>query len=150
MSEYGPYIEPYQHDKGGLLEALHALRKEYNHIPEKALKELAKAFNISDSQVYGVASFYSFMNFSAQGEYVIRVCRSVPCYMAGSSDLMGDLEEYFGIKAGTLTGGKYSLEWVECIGQCQGAPAVMINDMPLEKADVEKIRSFLAAAQSDE
>ncbi len=131
-TDYKPLIEPYRQMRGGIIEALHALMRAYHFIPPKALKDLAKAFRMTEAEVYGVASFYSYFTTKEQGAYVIRVCRSAPCHLENAQGVMELLEKELGIHAGQTTeDGKFTLEWTECVGQCAHAPVYTINREPV-------------------
>lgn len=130
--DYKAVIEPYRNVRGGIIEAMHALTQICHFLPPKALKELAKAFRMTEAEVYGVASFYSYFTVKECGTYVIRVCRSAPCHMENAKGMMELLEKELGIQAGETTeDGKFTLEWTECVGQCSHAPVYTVNREPV-------------------
>jgi NADH:ubiquinone oxidoreductase subunit E len=84
--------------------------------------------DLSTSEVYGVSTFYSFLSTKPLGKNVIRICKSVPCYLQGSRMIVQSIENEIGIKPGEATRDKkFSLELTNCIGACDQAPAMMVN-----------------------
>ncbi len=108
------------------------------------MRELAKAMNIPESEVYGVASFYSFLSTEIKGKHIIRICRSLPCYIKHSQMIIDAVEKELGIKPGETTeDGLYSLELTNCIGACDKAPAMMIDNDVHGNLTAEKISGIL-------
>jgi NADH-quinone oxidoreductase subunit E len=76
---------------------------------------------------------------------VIRVCESAPCHVAGADDVIAALEKELGISMGETTeDGKFTLEFAECVGQCQGIPVITINSQPYVNVNPEKVGEILA------
>ena len=87
--------------------------------------------DISAAEVYGTASFYTFLDTGARGKNVIRVCKTITCSMKGKNDIINTLEDILKIKVGETTPDKmFTLLETNCIGWCHKAPAILINDMP--------------------
>jgi len=108
------------------------------------VNELAESLDIPVSEVYGVASFYSFLSTKPLGKNVIRICNSVPCYLKNSQSILATVEEELGIKPGETTeDGKFSLQLTNCIGACDQAPAMMINHKLYVDLTPMKIRDIL-------
>jgi NADH-quinone oxidoreductase subunit E len=146
MANYKDIIESNKDKEGGVIEVFHALQKEFNYIPEEALLEAARVFGISAAQAYGVATFYSYLSVEKRGKYIIRICESAPCHVAGADEVLKAMENYLGIKAGeTTSDGKYTLELTECVGQCQATPVITINSEPIFNVTAAKIPEILAA-----
>lgn len=145
---YDRIIEESKEKRGGVIEAFHALQKEYQYIPEDALAEVAKAFGISEAQAYGVATFYSYLSVKPRGNYVIRMCESAPCHVAGAREVIKTFEKELGIKVGQTTeDGKFTLELTECIGQCQETPAISINSVPITGVTPEQVPEIIASCK---
>lgn len=116
-------------EQGGIHDAMLALQAKEGYLTEEAILALAKAFDMFPSQVYEAASFYSMIRLTpAEGMTEIAICRGAPCHIAGAYDVIRALENELGISIGNATkDGKYVLKYVECQGQCQGAPTLVIN-----------------------
>ena len=111
-----------------LIETLHTLQESFGYLDNTALLFVAESLGVSPSQVYGVATFYHFFNLKPQGRHVCSVCTGTACYIKGSGELLEQLEEKYGVKAGgTTEDGSLSLLTVRCVGACGLAPAVVID-----------------------
>lgn len=118
-------------DKGqeDLLELLREAQNRSGYLSEKTIVKIAKSLDIPISDVYGVATFYSFLSTRSQGRNVIRVCKSLPCFLKNSQTIIKSVEEELGIKPGETTpDGKFSFQLTNCIGACDKAPAMLINN----------------------
>ncbi len=148
MSNYKDLITECKGKKGGIIEAFHAIQDEFNYIPAAALQEAAREFGLSEAQAYGVATFYSYLAVEKRGKYIIRMCESAPCHVAGADELLKALESMLGIKAGQTTpDGKFTLELTECVGQCQATPVITINNEPRFNVKVNELEQILAACK---
>jgi len=115
--------------KEELLEVLKEAQNRLGYLSGDSLAEIAESLGLSLGEVYGVATFYSFLSTKPQGRNVIRICKSVPCFLENSDIITESLEKALGIKPGeTTSDGRFSLELTNCIGACDKAPAMMIND----------------------
>jgi NADH-quinone oxidoreductase subunit E len=127
-----------------LLIALQKAQARSGYLSPKFLTELADAFNVPVSDVYGLASFYSFLSTRPCGRNVIRVCKSLPCYLKNSPIIVETLERELGIgPGGTTPDGRFTFELTNCIGLCDRAPAMLINDDPHVDLTPEKIARIL-------
>jgi NADH-quinone oxidoreductase subunit E len=112
-----------------LLELLREAQNRFGYLPEKTIVKIAKSLDIPISDVYGVATFYSFLSTKPQGRNVIRVCKSLPCFLKNSQTIIKSVEEELGIKPGETTpDGRFSFQLTNCIGACDKAPAMLINN----------------------
>ena len=131
---------------GGLLDALLALQKEEGYVSENALGTLAKHVGVSDAALYDAASFYSMLRFEKPAQTEIRVCRGTACHSGGNAALVAALEKATGVKLGE-SNEQYSLGWVECLGQCQAAPNLLINGKLYTNVELDKIPELLGGAK---
>ena len=123
-----PQPQPQDPKRGELLVMLKKAQENSGYVSQDFMAETAKSLNISVSEVYGVATFYSFLSTKPLGRNVIRVCRSVPCYLKGSQMVIEGVEKEIGIKPGEMTpDGRFSFELANCIGACDRAPAMLVN-----------------------
>lgn len=144
MANYKDIIDSCKSTKGGIIEAFHALQKEFNYIPQEALTEAARVFGLSEAQAYGVATFYSYLSVEKRGKYIIRMCESAPCHVAGADEVIKAMEDYLGINVGETTAdGKFTLELCECIGQCQATPVISVNSKPIFNVTAQQIPEIL-------
>jgi len=127
-----------------LLPMLQAIQAKFGCISEANAHYLAKKTGIPFSKIYGVITFYEMLYTESKGKYIIRICNSPSCYLNGSLKLIEFLESLLKIKSGETTKDKkFSLEIVSCLGCCDKAPAMMINDKVYGNLDENKIKKII-------
>ena len=129
-------------EEGGLLDALLALQKRDGYVTEEGLTALAAAVGKSPAELYDTASFYSMLRFARPAAVEIRLCRGTACHSGGNAALAAALEAATGLQMGQ-SNEKYSLGWVECLGQCQAAPNLLINGKLYTHVDAQSIPELL-------
>ncbi len=139
-------IQKFAPKQQNLLEILHALQDNHpqNCLTEDALEETARYLNITKSAVYGVAGYYTMFSLKPRGKYIIRVCVSAVCEILKVNEVLQHLESELGINTGETTPcGLFTLEVSECLGQCQEAPSMMINQEIHNNLNKERISEIL-------
>ena len=127
-----------------LMPILQAIVQKHNYLTDEAMVEVARELDISAAEVYGTASFYTFLDTQVKGKFVIRVCKTITCSMKGKSDIVHTLEEILKIKVGeTTTDKQFSLIETNCIGWCHKAPAILINELPYTELTPEKVSEII-------
>ena len=126
-----------------LLNELQKVQDSNGFIPEEEILRIAKVKDISPTELYGIISFYSRFYLEPQPEFIIRVCKSITCSMNGSLDLSKELIKYLDIDNNISADGKFALEYVECLGQCNKAPVITINDEVHGELTKEKLLEIL-------
>lgn len=122
-----------------------------NYITEDQLKIISKELCVPLSKVYGVATFYSMLSIKKRGKYVIQICNSGPCYVKNSKEIAKAFEAALGINMGEVTDdGLFSLEFTSCIGACDLAPAVKINEEIYGNLDKEKVYKIIDSLRKEE
>src|SRR5687767_10861634 len=137
------YIPKYPVKQAVTLPALHLVHDELRTVSNEAIVEIAEILELHPAEVHDAMSFYEF--FKGEGEKLgktrLWVCRGLACMLRGAYELLDHCEAKLGVKCGGTTGdGQITLEFAECIGACDGAPACMVNDVhamnvTLERAD---------------
>ena len=126
-----------------LLPALYLVQEEKGHVSEESMTYVASKIGVSPAFVAGVVSFYTMFHQRPVGRHHVQVCRTLPCALAGSDDLMAHLKTRLGIKDGeTRADGKFSLASVECLGACDRGPFLQINERefgPVDRAKMDEI-----------
>jgi NADH-quinone oxidoreductase subunit E len=111
-----------------LLALLHEEQDKNGHITEQFIQQTAASMGLTTAEVYGVASFYHLLSIKPLGRNVIRVCKSIPCYLKSSQLVVETIQEKLGISPGETTpDGRFSLDLTNCIGACDQAPAMLLN-----------------------
>jgi NADH-quinone oxidoreductase subunit E len=127
-----------------LMPILQGIVQKHNYLTDEAMVEVARELDISAAEVYGTASFYTFLDTQVKGKYVIRVCKTITCSMKGKGDIIQTLEDMLRIKVGETTSDKqFSLIETNCIGWCHKAPAILINEMPYTELTPEKVSTII-------
>jgi len=101
----------------------------HHYLSENDLAMIAGYLNVPYSSIYGVVTYYSMFSLTPRGKHIIRVCNSPVCRMADSNDILVELRNYLGIDIGaTTSNGVFTLETTECLGQCDTAPGMSVDD----------------------
>lgn len=128
-----------------LLPILQGIVEDQHYVSDEAMIEVAKELDLSTAEVYGTATFYSFLDTVPRGKYVIRVCKTIVCDMHGKKQIIKTLEDLLKIKVGETTlNRKFSLLQTNCLGWCHKGPAMLINDEVYTELTPEKIRTIIA------
>lgn len=127
-----------------LLVQLKKAQDEFGYVPEEVITDIAQSLNISISEVFGVTTFYTFLSDKPLGRNVIRICQSLPCYLKNSQMIIKSVEDEIRISPGETTpDGQFSFELTNCIGACDRAPAMLINNDVHVSLTPEKISQIL-------
>jgi NADH:ubiquinone oxidoreductase subunit E len=112
-----------------LLPVLQYIVNEESFLSPQRVDQVAATMDLSSAQVYGVASFYSFLSTEKLGKNIIRICKTITCYMKGKDRIIKAIENELNIKLGETTpDGEFSFLPTNCIGWCHKGPAMLIND----------------------
>ena len=136
----------------GILEDLQTLNP-HKYLPVELLEQVAEETGTPVSQVYSVATFYSFFNLKPQGEHVIIVCRGTACHTRGSKSLFESLKKLLNLREDEATAGekvflttadrKFTVKTVACFGQCALAPVVEIDGKMHSHVTEAKLRELV-------
>jgi len=130
--------------RDALLEMIKEEQLNIGHVSEASITNMAKNLGLSVSEVYGVTTFYSFLSTKPLGKHVIRVCKSVPCCMKDAEMIIDWINAELDIQPGETTAdGRFSFEMTNCIGACDTAPAMLIDDAVYGYLTREKISEIL-------
>jgi NADH-quinone oxidoreductase subunit E len=132
--------EKHGRTRESLMPILQGIVSKHNYLTDEAMVEIAKELDISAAEVYGTASFYTFLDTIPRGKYIIRVCKTITCSMKGKNDILQTIEDMLKIKVGqTTSDNQFSLLETNCIGWCHKAPAILINEIPYTELTTEKV-----------
>jgi NADH-quinone oxidoreductase subunit E len=127
-----------------ILIALKDVQDRSGYISGTDIEDIARSFNTSAGDVYGVATFYSFLRVSPAGRHVVKICQSLPCHLKEGEAVIKRLSEVLGISPGETTpDGRFTLELANCIGACDTAPAMLIDDQVRGNLTTENIAGIL-------
>jgi [NiFe] hydrogenase diaphorase moiety large subunit len=132
-----------------LMPILQEVQRKHFHISQYCMQVLADLLDIHPVEVESVVSFYRFLAEKPQGQFVIRLCRTITCEMAGKEHVARQLENDLGVRFGETTpDGKFSLDWANCLGMCDQGPAMLVNDEVFTHVTPEKIHGILEECRS--
>ncbi|MEY4351337.1 MAG: hypothetical protein RL078_1414 [Bacteroidota bacterium] len=132
--------------KSAILRVLHLVQEELGWVSVGAMNRVAQILAIQPIEVYEVATFYTMFHLDPVGKNVLEVCRTGPCQLVGSDDLITYIEQKLDIKVGETTkDGMFTLKTVECLGACGYGPMLMCKYKFYEHLTKEKVNELLDA-----
>ena len=136
---------PEGRQKSALIPVLHIAQAEFDGWLSPAVMDyVASLLDIQPIEVYEVATFYTMFNLTPVGNCVIEVCRTGPCWLNGSDDIIEHLEKKLNIKAGQTTAdGMFTLKTVECLAACGNAPVMQVGVKYHEHLTTSKVDQLL-------
>ena len=137
-------VDRHGKSRDALLPILQDIVAEKSYLSDLDMVEVARQLDLSAADVFGTASFYTFLYTQPMGKYVIRICKTISCSMKGKNAILTTIEEMLKIKLGETTADrKFSIVETNCIGWCHKAPAILINDEPYTELTPEKVSEVL-------
>ena len=139
-----PVLAPYRGQRGSLIPVLQKVQEEIGYLTEEAVSEIAYFLRTSESEVYGVATFYAQFRFERQGEHTVRCCQGTACYVQGGRRILETVERELGIQPGDTTEDyNFSLESVACFGSCALAPIMVVDKTVYGRMTTLKAKQIL-------
>jgi NADH-quinone oxidoreductase subunit E len=141
------YLPRYPSKQAVTLPALHIVQDELRHVPAAAMEEIAALLDLSPAQVQDTLTFYGFFRDEKHplGKHRVWVCRSISCMLRGGEELLAHLAAKYGVRPGETTAdGRITLEFAECLGVCEGAPCILVNDEAHPNSTPEKAEQMIA------
>jgi [NiFe] hydrogenase diaphorase moiety large subunit len=143
--QIGELADRFARQRCALLPVLQEVQRLHGHVSPFAMQVIADVLDIHPVEVYSVVSFYSFLYHEPQGRFVIRLCRTISCDMAGRDAVARQLENDLGIVFGETTpDSRFTLEWASCLGMCDQGPAMLVNERVHTEVTPEKVHEILA------
>lgn len=127
-----------------MIQELRAIQERYGYVPEKELEDLARRLDKPVYEVHGVASFYPHFRLKPPPKATVHVCTDLPCHMKGAGKLLDKLKAQ---AAGNET---LEVKNCSCLGQCDGAPAILINDEPYARHGNDELQDLALRALAGE
>lgn len=137
-------VKKYGNERSTLLTILHEIQKKYRYISNYAQQEIARHLKIHPVEVYSVISFYAFLNSEPKGRNIVRICQTISCDLKNKQALVNAIERELNVKIGETTkDNKFTVEYANCLGLCNEAPAMSINDRVYTRLTPEKAIQLL-------
>ena len=139
-------LERHNNDKSMIIAIMQDVQEVYRYLPQEALEHIAAKTGMSESDLYGVATFYGNFSLDAKGKYVLKVCRGTACHVRKSADVLQALQEASGLseKKSISDDGLFTIEIVSCLGACGLSPVVMVNDTVHAAMTPDKAKDLVA------
>ena len=135
---------------GNLLPVLQEAQKILGYIPLEMQKVLSAELNVAGCRIFDTLSFYSMAAWQPRGRHTIRLCHSPCCHVLGSDNILEILQEELEVRVGGVTADKlFTLELSACLGVCEVAPAIQIDEVVYGNLNREKIRQILAEYRAE-
>ena len=135
---------PSDQRKSAILYALYLAQQQQGYITGAAMRHVAEQIRCTAADVEDVVSYYTMFYTKPVGKYVLNVCRTLSCALLGAERVTEELSEKLGITPGQTTAdGMFTLIEVECLGACDRAPVVMVNDDWHEQLAPEQAGQFV-------
>ncbi|RZT96347.1 NADH-quinone oxidoreductase subunit E [Ancylomarina subtilis] len=150
MNNHAEFVKDLVIEQGAkreeLLPILQAVVEKDRFLSADAILKIAEETKIPAADVYGTASFYSFLDIVPRGKYVIRVCKTITCSMKGKNQILLALEDFLKIKLGETTPDKlFTMLETNCLGWCHKAPAMLVNDDVYTELTPNKVIDILSS-----
>lgn len=143
--ELAEILAEYEGEKGALIPILQKVQEKFGYLREEAISEIAKFSRISESEIFGVASFYAQFYFTRRGQHTMKVCLGTACHVRGGARILDEVKRGLGVDSGETTEDyKFSLERVACFGACALAPVMVIDKDVYGRMTIAKAKNILA------
>lgn len=134
-------VAGYPEPRSAVMPLLYLAMREDQGLTPDGMRQVGEYTGLTSVQIESVASFYSMYKRGSVGDYVVSVCTSISCHLLGGDEVLEAVAEETGVASGrTGADGGFSIEGVECIGACGGAPAVQVNYELVEGVTPEAVR----------
>ena len=137
-------IKQFPHRSAACIEALKVVQKHRRWVSDESIHDIAAFLTMAPEEVDNVATFYNLVFRKPVGRHVILVCDSISCWIMGYENIVSSLNKKLGIGLGeTTTDGRFTLLTVPCLGTCDHAPALMIDDDLYRDLNADKLDEIL-------
>jgi len=145
-AEMDALLRGFGREQKDLTRILHLVQAEYGYIPAPAVRRIAEHLNTTESEVYGVLTFYKAFRLRPRGKYLVTVCQGTSCHVRGGAGVFEEMKKELGVEPGGTTPDRlFSLDTVNCLGCCAIGPTVVVNGTYYSQVSVEDVRSLVAA-----
>jgi len=144
-AELAEIFAEFKGERGALIPILQKVQEKFGYLPKEAISEIAKFSRMSESEVFGVASFYAQFYFTRRGQHTVKVCLGTACHVRGGEQILDEVKRELGIEPGGTTADyKFSLERVACFGSCALGPVLVVDKNVFGRMTVTKAKDILA------
>lgn len=145
LAEFEKWVERYQDQPGALILLLHRAQQLFGYLPRQVQEYVSQKTNVLLSEVYGVATFYSFFTLFPKGRHTIRVCLGTACYVKGGRKILAAVQKELGVGVRETTADRrFSLEINRCMGACALSPVLRVDEDIYARVSGSRISKILA------
>lgn len=138
-------LAEHKDEKGALIPILQKVQQKFGYLSPEVISEVSMSIGFSESEIFGVASFYAQFYFSPRGKHTVKVCLGTACHVQGGEHIMDEIKRELGIESGSTTDDyQFSLERVACFGSCALAPVMVIDNTVYGRMTSAKAKEILA------
>jgi NADH-quinone oxidoreductase subunit E len=148
--EIESHLSQYPYKRAACIEALKIVQREHGWVSDEHLRDIAALLDMTPDELDNVATFYNLIFRQPVGKHVIFLCDSVSCWIMGYPKIRQHIQERLSIDFGqTTTDGNFTLLPIVCLGDCDHAPVLMIDNDHYHDLDEEKMDRILASYQNE-
>ena len=137
-------LAPYKDEHGAIIPVLQKVQEIFGYLSEEAISHIARFFKVSESEVFGVATFYAQFRFTRPAEHCVKVCLGTACHVRGGQQILEAVRRELGLQSGNTTEDyKFGVERVACFGSCALAPVMVVDDRVYGRLTPTKIKETL-------
>lgn len=137
-----------------LIHILHDVQRKYGYIPSQAISDISRYLKISESEIYGVLTFYKAFTLKPRGKHVVTICMGTACHVRGAPMILDELKRKLGIEPGETTSDNlFTLETVNCVGACALGPIIIADGDyhgQMKTREVDKLVEKLKKKKTDD
>ncbi len=145
-------LERHGSEKKELINIIQEIQKEYHYLPEDVLIYTAEKLDVSQSKIYGVATFYENFSLEAKGKNIIKICDGTACHVRKSIPILNAIYKELGLseKNKTTEDMLFTVETVSCLGACGLAPVITVNDHVYPKMTPEAVVELIQSIKKED
>lgn len=145
FAELDRWIAEYKGKTGSVIRALNKAQEIFGYLPREVQAAVAKGIGRPLSEIYGIATFYSFFTIVPKGKHSVCACMGTACYVRGGQQVVDGLKKELAIEVGGTTADReFSLNSIRCMGACALAPVVRVDEEVYRQVSPKKVKEILS------
>lgn len=137
-------LSEYEGQRGAIIPILQKTQEKLGYLSQEAIAEIAQRTGVSESEIFGVATFYAQFRFTPPGKHFVHVCLGTACHVRGGAAILESVERELDVASGgTTKDRKFSVESVACFGSCALAPVVVVDKDVYGRVTTSSIKEIL-------
>jgi len=142
--EMDALLRGFGREQKDLTRILHKVQAEYGYIPAEAVQRIARHLNTTESEIYGVLTFYKAFRLQPGGKHLVTVCQGTSCHVRGGARVFEEMKKELGVEPGGTTPDRlFTLDTVNCFGCCAIGPTVVVDGTYYSQVTEDGVRSII-------